>query len=144
VEKILCKIKLKWGKNGWSKLIIQCNSTQNQINFIYFWALKNDHCLGLFSTLLCFVYVVWIDPAHMFLRFVAWAKTKNLGVELLDAQAWKTLPTWLEKFKWDIVSVKKMVWHVPYTIRVPISSPLHCRWEKQWGYKLTILVCYHI
>jgi hypothetical protein len=58
VEKILCKIKLRRGKNGWSKLIIQCNSTQNQTNFIYFWAEKNDNCLGLFSTLLCFVYVV--------------------------------------------------------------------------------------
>jgi hypothetical protein len=37
-------------------------------------------------------------------------KDQSLEVELLDvAQAWKNLLVWLKKFKWNIVSVKKMV-----------------------------------
>jgi hypothetical protein len=50
--------ELRGGRNGWTKLIIQYNSTQNHTNFIYFWAEKNHRCLGLFSALLCFEYLV--------------------------------------------------------------------------------------
>jgi hypothetical protein len=64
------------GRNGWTKLTIQYNSTQNHTNFIYFWAEKNHHCFGLFSALLCFEYLVWADPSYMFMRFVTWAKSK--------------------------------------------------------------------
>ncbi len=51
-------------------------------------------------------------------------KEKKLEVELLDAaQAWReNLLMWLKKSKWDIVSVKKMIWHVPYTIGPYIIS----------------------
>jgi hypothetical protein len=47
-------------------------------------------------------------------------KEKNLEVKLLDvAQAWKKLPQGsLKKTKWDIQSVKQMVWHVPYGIQM--------------------------
>jgi hypothetical protein len=49
-------------KKKWSKLIIQCNSTQNQTNFIHFWAKKNDHYLGLFSTILCLRMLYELTP----------------------------------------------------------------------------------
>jgi hypothetical protein len=46
-------------------------------------------------------------------------KEKNLEVKLLDvAQAWKNLPAWFKKSKWDIQSVEQMVWHVPYGIQM--------------------------
>jgi hypothetical protein len=41
-------------------------------------------------------------------------KEQNVEVELLDAaQTWKNLSEWLKKSKWDIISVKKIIWHVP-------------------------------
>jgi len=39
---------------------------------------------------------------------------------------------WFKKSKWDIINVKKMIWHVFYTIGVSFSSLLHCGYEKQW------------
>jgi hypothetical protein len=143
MEKILCKIKLRWGKkNGQSWLSNVTLHKTKQISSIFgqkkmtiIWDYFQPCCV-------CVCCMNW--PLSHVLEVCSMGKEQNLGVESLHAQAWKTLPTWLEKFKWDIVSVKKMVWHVPYTIGVPIFSLLHYRWEKQWGYKLTILVCYHI
>jgi hypothetical protein len=74
VEKILCKTKLRWGRNGWPTLTIQSNSTQDHpISSI---GGGDHHYLGLFSALLCFVYLIWVDPSHIVLRFVEWAKRK--------------------------------------------------------------------
>jgi hypothetical protein len=75
---------------------------------------------------MCFAHLVWADPSHMFPHNMG--KEQNLEVEFLDAaQAWNNLPAWLEKSKWDIGSVKKMLWHVPYTIGVLVFSLLHCK-----------------
>jgi hypothetical protein len=47
-------------------------------------------------------------------QFFNLGKEQSLEVELLDAaQTWKNLPEWLKKSNWDIMSVKKEMWHLP-------------------------------
>jgi hypothetical protein len=84
---------------------------------------KNSPVFGTVLTLAVFCTPCMISLSHVH-PFCNMGKEKNLEVELLDAaQAWKkNLPTRLKKSKWDIVSVKKMVWHVPHTIGPYIIS----------------------
>ncbi len=63
-----------------------------------------------------------------YLCCVAWATSKFLKLEFLDvAQAWKQLSTCLEKHELDIARVGKIVWQVPYTIRVSVFNLRNCR-----------------
>ncbi len=41
-------MELRKRRNGWSKLAIQCNSTQNHTKFFFFMAKIFCQCLGLF------------------------------------------------------------------------------------------------
>jgi len=117
VKDRLCKMKLRWGRNGWSEFTIQLNFTQDHSN-----------CKKIFTTiwdcshaLLHFGHLV---RAHRsctltILSFVTWANSKIWKLKLLDvAQAWRKVSTWLEKLEWNITWVRKMLWHVPYFIDV--------------------------
>lgn len=85
--KRLCRTKLRRRRNGWSKLTIQWNSTQNHRNWTIFGHKK-----------------LTID-------------NKFWKLKLLDAaQVWKTLSMWFQNNKWDSEMVRKMLWHGPYTI----------------------------
>jgi hypothetical protein len=105
-KKILCKTELRWGRNGWSKSGIQCNSTQKHTKFIYFWAEKNHQSFGTVLSLAVFCTPKGMSwPLSHVPQFCNMAKEQNLEVELLDAtQDWKNLSVWLKKSKWDIVS----------------------------------------
>jgi hypothetical protein len=123
-EKILCRTELRWRRNGRSKLAIQCNSTQNHVQFIYFWTEKLTSVWDC-SHPCCVLHTLYeLTSLTHFPPFCNMGKEKKLEVELLDAaQAWReNLLMWLKKSKWDIVSVKKMIWHVPYTIGPYIIS----------------------
>jgi hypothetical protein len=94
------EMRKKWMVNTST---IYIKSTQNHTEFILYLAEKNHLFLGLFSTLLYFVHLIWADPSHMFLSFVKWAKIKiwkwNCGVVRCCLSFRKTLPVWLKKSK---------------------------------------------
>jgi hypothetical protein len=43
------RIELRWRKTRWSKLVIQCNTTQNHRTSIFLGKTKFQNCLGLFQ-----------------------------------------------------------------------------------------------
>jgi hypothetical protein len=78
----ICKTKLRRGRNGESKLAIQCKSTQNHKNIIY-------RCLGLF------------------IKFIAWANMKMWKLELLELRKLEKHANMTQEIQMDHDSCEK-------------------------------------
>jgi hypothetical protein len=85
MEKNIVQNRVEMRRNGWSKLAIQCNSTQNHVKFIYFWTEKLtsvwdcSHPCCVLHTLYELTSLSHVPP------FCNMGKEENLEVELLDA-----------------------------------------------------------